>query len=76
MLHEAPRLAWGATIVVVTAIAHDDLLAALLDLGDAGRRVVLVTLAEKPPSRYLQGVIVYHVPEIVEDLIAVEGGER
>jgi len=74
LLHEAPRLAWGATIVVVTAIAHDDLLAALLDLVDAGRRVVLFTLAEAPPTRYLPGVIVYHVPGIVEDLIVLEGG--
>ncbi|MEZ4639368.1 MAG: DUF58 domain-containing protein [Caldilineaceae bacterium] len=75
LLHEAPRLSWGATIVVVTAIVHDDLLAALLDLVDAGRRVVLFTLAEAPPERMLPGVIVYHAPGIVEDLIVVEGGD-
>ena len=50
LLHESPRLPWGSTLLVVTAIAHEALLAALLDLQRAGRRVVLFTLAEKPPG--------------------------
>ncbi len=78
LLHEAPRLPWGATVVVVTAIAHDDLLAVLLDLVGAGRRVVLFTLAEKPPTQHLHGMLVYHLPHLIDDLITpikVEGGE-
>jgi uncharacterized protein (DUF58 family) len=67
---EAPRLPWGATLLVVTAIAHDDLLAALLDLDQAGRQVVLFTLAEEPPTRQLPGILVYHLPHLVDDLIA------
>jgi uncharacterized protein (DUF58 family) len=67
---ESPRLPWGATLLVVTAIAHDDLLAALLDLGQAGRQIVLFTLAEEPPTRQLPGILVYHLPHLVEDLIA------
>jgi uncharacterized protein (DUF58 family) len=70
VLRESPKLPWGATLVVVTAIAHDDLLAALLELDDAGREVVLFTLAEEPPRRALPGILVYHLPHLVDDLIA------
>lgn len=70
VLQQAPTLPWGATLVVVTAIAHDELLAILLDLAAAGRRIVLFTLAEEPPQRLLPGITVYHLPHLVEDLIA------
>lgn len=70
LLRESPRLPWGATLLVVTAIAHDGLLAALLDLRRAGRKVVLFTLAEQPPERVLRGIPVYHLPHLVEDVIA------
>ncbi len=70
LLKEAPRLGWGATMVVVTAIAHEGLLVSLLALAAAGRPVVLVTLAEEPPTQYLPGVTVYHLPHLVDDLIA------
>ena len=70
LLREAPRLPWGATLLVVTAIAHEELLATLLDLTRAGRQVVLFTLAEKPPAELLPGVVVYHLPHLVADLVA------
>jgi uncharacterized protein (DUF58 family) len=70
VLRESPKLPWGATLVVVTAIAHDDLLLALLELNEAGREVVLFTLAEEPPRRRLSGILVYHLPHLVDDLIA------
>jgi uncharacterized protein (DUF58 family) len=70
LLREAPRLPWGATIIVVTALAHDELLAALSDLERAGRQIVLFTLAEEPPVREMPGILVYHLPHLVEDLIA------
>jgi uncharacterized protein (DUF58 family) len=70
LLRESPRLPWGATLLVVTAIAHDELLAALLDLRRAGRRMVLFTLAEEPPERLLSGITVYHLPHLVADVIA------
>lgn len=70
LLTEAPRMPWGATLVVVTAIAHADLLAALIDLAAAGRRLVLFTLAEEPPTRYLANLTVFHLPHLVDDLIA------
>jgi uncharacterized protein (DUF58 family) len=70
LLHEAPRLPWSATLLVVSAVAHDDLLVAVEGLGQAGRQVVLLTLAEEPPRRRLSGVVVYHLPHLVDDLVA------
>ncbi len=70
LLREAPRLPWGSTLLVVTAIAHEPLLATLLDLQRAGRKVVLFTLAERPPEEELPGITVYHLPHLVEDIIA------
>lgn len=72
LMQEAPRLAWGATIVAVTAIAHPELLAALLELAEAGRPVVLFTLAERPPEEHLPGITIYHLPHLIDDLILPE----
>ncbi|MEX1020263.1 MAG: DUF58 domain-containing protein [Litorilinea sp.] len=66
---EAPHLPWGATLVVVTGIAHPALLATLLDLAAGGRRIVLVTLAEAPPAQDLPNITVYHLPHLADDLI-------
>ena len=72
LLAEAPRLPWGATIVMVTVVVTDELMAALLDLAIAGRAVVLFTLAEAPtlPSDYQTRITVYHLPHLIDDLIA------
>jgi uncharacterized protein (DUF58 family) len=69
LLHEAPRMPWGATLVVVTAIAHNDLLATITDLAAAGRKVVLFTLAKEPPATLMPGVTIYHLPHLIDDLI-------
>lgn len=70
LLQESPRVPWGATLVVVTAIAHEKLLATLMDLAAAGRTVVLITLAEEPPTQLLSNIRVYHLPHLVDDLVA------
>jgi uncharacterized protein (DUF58 family) len=70
LLRESPRLPWGSTLLIVTAVAHDELLAALFDVARAGRKVVLFTLADQPPERDLPGITVYHLPQLVDDLIA------
>lgn len=70
LLQEAPRMPWGATLVVVTAIAHESLLASLLELSAAGRRIVLFTLAEQPPTQFLAGITIFHLPHLIDDLIA------
>ncbi|MGD9002074.1 MAG: DUF58 domain-containing protein [Anaerolineae bacterium] len=58
---ESPRLPWGATLVVVTAIVTDRLAEALTNLREAGRRLALVSLEEDPPPR-LPGIVTYHLP--------------
>ncbi len=70
LLREAPRLPWGATLMVVTAVAHADLLHALVDLEQAGRKIVLFTLAEEPPHELPPGLRVFHLPHLVEGVVA------
>jgi len=71
ILQEAPRLPWGSTLLVVTAVVSDELLATLIDLDSAGRPVMLFALAEKPPQLLDQAVhiSVYHLPHLVDDLL-------
>jgi hypothetical protein len=72
LLRDAGGLPWGASLLVVTPVAHDSLLRALLALKKQGLRVALFTLAEEPPAHVLPGVPVYHLPHLVADLIAPE----
>jgi len=63
LLAQSPRLPWAATLVVVTTAVTDELLAAMIHLRDAGRRLVLVSMdgsfrGEGPP-----GITVHHLPE-------------
>jgi hypothetical protein len=58
---ESARLPWGATLVVVTAVVTESLLAVIARLRDAGRQMALISLSEEPPPR-LEGVVVYHLP--------------
>lgn len=67
---EVPRLPWGTTLVVVTALAHDELLITLQELADGGRRVVLITLAEEPPRQWLRRIEVWHLPHLIDDIVA------
>ncbi len=60
---ESPQLPMGATLVLVTAVVNDEILATLVQLREAGRRVVLISLAEEPPPDTLEGIIVHHLPE-------------
>ena len=64
LLTESARLPWGATLVVVTGIVTESLLASLLRLHDVGRRLVLVSLEERPSRPYTlpPGIKVYHLP--------------
>lgn len=62
MLRESPGLPWAATIVLVTAIVTDEIMVALSRLKEAGRRVVLISLADDPPPKHLGRIITYHIP--------------
>jgi uncharacterized protein (DUF58 family) len=62
LFRESPNLPWAATIVLVTAVVTPEITAALIRLKEAGRRVVLISLAEEPPPVNLGAVITYHIP--------------
>lgn len=62
LFRESPNLPWAATIVLVTAVVTPEIAAALVRLKEAGRRVVLISLAHEPPPAGLGAVITYHVP--------------
>ncbi len=61
LVAESSRLAWGATMVVVTCIVNDKLLASMVRLRDAGRRVALVSLDNTFTSDDIEGISVFHV---------------
>jgi uncharacterized protein (DUF58 family) len=62
MHRESRRLPWAATLVLVTAVVTEEMLVSLVRLKEAGRRVVLISLAEEPPPRNLRGILTYHIP--------------
>ena len=64
LLTESARLPWGATLVVVTGIITDQLLATLLRLHEVGRRLALVCLAEQAPDPLAlpPGIVIHHRP--------------
>jgi hypothetical protein len=52
-------LAWGATLIVITPLVTENLLAEILRLQQAGRRLALVSLDANWTPTELPGVIVY-----------------
>jgi uncharacterized protein (DUF58 family) len=64
LLIESPRLPWGATLVVVTAVVTEGLLATLIRLRQAGRRLALIALTEQAPLA-LTGIATYHIPPVM-----------
>jgi hypothetical protein len=56
---EAGRLPWGSTVVVVSAIVPEGLLAGIIRLRDAGHRITLAALTDKVPTEALRGVQVF-----------------
>jgi uncharacterized protein (DUF58 family) len=64
LLSESARLPWGATLVVVSGVTTDSLLATLIRLHEVGRRMVLVCLAEQAPDPLAlpTGIVVHHLP--------------
>jgi uncharacterized protein (DUF58 family) len=68
MLRESPNLPWISTIVLVTAVVTDEIMVALSRLQEAGRRVVLLSLADEAPPANLGHIMTYHVPSGVAAL--------
>jgi uncharacterized protein (DUF58 family) len=65
MLRQSPSLPWAATIVLVTAVVTDEIMVALLRLKEAGRRVVLISLADEALPKGLGNLLSYHIPSTV-----------
>ncbi|WP_420642351.1 DUF58 domain-containing protein [Candidatus Leptofilum sp.] len=62
MLRTSPSLPWASTIVLVTAVVTEEIMVALVRLKEAGRRVVLISLADEPPPKGLGNILSYHIP--------------
>ncbi|MAU00089.1 MAG: hypothetical protein CL608_23355 [Anaerolineaceae bacterium] len=62
MLRTSPSLPWASTIVLVTAVVTEEIMVALIRLKEAGRRVVLISLADEPPPKGLGNILAYHIP--------------
>ena len=65
MMRTSPSLPWASTIVLVTAVVTEEMMVALIRLKEAGRRVVLISLADEPPPRGLGNILAYHIPSTV-----------
>ncbi len=62
LLAESPRLPWGSTLVLVSAIITEEIAAALLDLKRMGRRLALISLDPDPLPPALRDILAYRVP--------------
>lgn len=58
---ESPRLPWGATLVVITGILSEGLMASLVGLRAAGRKIALVAVDAPVDTERLQGIPAYTV---------------
>ncbi len=76
LLAESPRLSWAATLVVVTTVVTDELLAALVRLRDAGRRLVLVSMDPSFQGDGPKGITVHHLPRAQVAFGARQRGEE
>lgn len=61
MLRESPMLPWVSTIVLVTAVVNDEIIASLVRLQEAGRRVVLLSLTEDDLEQSQVPLLTYHI---------------
>lgn len=58
---ETPKLPWGATLVMITGIVTEELLAEMVRLREAGRRLALISLDEDWTPQELEGIVVRRV---------------
>lgn len=60
---ESSQLPWGATLIMITPLVTESLLAELWRLQKAGRKLALVSLDERWEPQHLHGIIVHQVHE-------------
>jgi uncharacterized protein (DUF58 family) len=61
LITEVPRMPYGASLLIITAILNDELVEALFRLKQHGRRVILLSFARQPPPA-MPGITVHHMP--------------
>ncbi len=80
LAEESPHLPWGATLVIISSTVPEEMAATLLDLKATGRRIVLITLDQRPVPQSMAGMMVYRVPEGVMETLDLGrpdwGGEQ
>ncbi|MGB8644468.1 MAG: DUF58 domain-containing protein [Anaerolineae bacterium] len=64
---ESMNLPWGATLIVVTPLVTENLLAGMADLAEAGRRLALVSLDPNWKQVDLGRIVVYQAQAPVTD---------
>lgn len=72
---ESATLPWGSTLIVVTALVTENLLAEILRLHDVGRRIALVSLDEAWTPQPLPGIHVYRAHEPRNGLEKIDAHE-
>ena len=63
--NESRNLAWGSTMVVISAIPTNALFSTLIQMKRGGRRVALIVVGGSEPSISKDGLTVYHIREDV-----------
>lgn len=61
LMREVPKVPYGASLVILTAVASMELAESILNLKRHERQISMISLAEQPPP-YLPGVQVVHLP--------------
>lgn len=63
MRQESANLSWGATLIVITGVVTDEILAEMMRLRQVGRRLALISLDEawEPQEAELEGIVVRQV---------------
>lgn len=69
LLLQAPRLEYGSTLMIVSAVTPQNLSESIIRLRSRGRRIVLVSLAKEDPP-FIPGIEIVHMPEFVAELAA------
>jgi hypothetical protein len=63
--NESQNLAWGSTVVVISAMPTDALVSTLVRMKRGGRRVTLIVIGGSEPPVSRDGLTVYHIRDDV-----------
>jgi hypothetical protein len=66
LMREAHRMPWGATVVVISAMLNDDMLATLTRLRGLGHRLIVLTLVQPDLRHHLTGVTIHRIADVAE----------